>query len=769
MIKISLIMLLGLILFMSMDSVTAQEVLERVQDKDIFFSTEEDFIAEMPGAIPIISDGDLLNSGGYVYMRNLELLKQFNVSFDLGLDAADVINITDRIVAFSTELDHPAWLFTAGDLLATNGAILPNAALLAAFHLSRDLDLGLDAVHFKGSQDSVIYFLDVVKKMGRKYWLQNPLMLIRCLKKYGIDIWFSTEGTPPDRRRPRFLDGDLLSAASGTILLSNHDALPITVPAGIPQRGVDFGMDAVTVSRVQPGPIQPRCVDSEDLPLGKEYRLGDVFTDSDVTITVQRFHLSNGQWTSNGFTKVENTGRSGGTGQDMQVNNVNLDFNFGCTCDSLSLLFGEYGGNLNIRINGDFKNFQNFVDIHGATIGGVHVSVSNGLGNDKGKLFLLGKIKSFAIGGQELWIDHVCCYCPSDNGRILFSTEIKGKKPPFTDGDVIRSGNGVVIPHFDLIQKFKPKAKFLGLDALSIVVKIELKAQITHFNQVSVSDINVSGLAYSIQQPFGQWIQIHGYIPIDVDEYRVVYCDAAHWPCTPSQIDGIEVTAAQNWNVKADDGSGGCSANRHWYSDADGWFNAAEYRTLRNCTSDLPLTMWNSATAPNKDGLYIVWLQFRRGGVEFREPFNHYIQLDNTPPQNLAVAPKVGTLCGEFGPTDMPMMVQGHFDDTHFWHYRLVLYGGNPVGIKFYSRINHYDDPMDNVGPTGTGSGMVDLHEINVNDLPAASIDDCAYAVRLDTWDRTIRGYDFDPPNDDRPIWTGGWYSWLPFTFDYTP
>lgn len=172
------------ILIMSMSSGTAQEVLERVQDKGIFFSTEEDFVAEIPGANPIISDGDLLNSAGYVYMRNQELLRQFNVSFDLGLDAADVINITDRIVAFSTELDHPARMFTAGYLLATNGAILPSVALLAAFHLPRDLDPGLDAVHFNGSQDSIIYFLDGVKKMGRKYWQQNPSALISHLKKY---------------------------------------------------------------------------------------------------------------------------------------------------------------------------------------------------------------------------------------------------------------------------------------------------------------------------------------------------------------------------------------------------------------------------------------------------------------------------------------------------------------------------------------------------------------------------------------------------------
>ena len=101
-------------------------------------------------------------------------------------------------------------------------------------------------------------------------------------------------------------------------------------------------------------------------------------------------------------------GLAGGTGQELAVNNVNLNFDFGRPVRSISLLFGEYGGNLNIEINGDFRNFDNFTDIDGAIIGGVQVSVINGFGNDAGRLELEGVISSFSVGGQELWIDEVC-------------------------------------------------------------------------------------------------------------------------------------------------------------------------------------------------------------------------------------------------------------------------------------------------------------------------------------------------------------------------
>jgi len=109
---------------------------------------------------PNISYGDLLNAEGYVYIRNHDLLGKFDVSFDLGLDAADVIDIKDGLVTFSTELDHPDGRFTASDLLATNGAILTNSSLLAAFKIPRELDLGLDAVHFKDEREVIIEFLN---------------------------------------------------------------------------------------------------------------------------------------------------------------------------------------------------------------------------------------------------------------------------------------------------------------------------------------------------------------------------------------------------------------------------------------------------------------------------------------------------------------------------------------------------------------------------------------------------------------------------------
>lgn len=152
----------------------------------------------------------------------------------------------------------------------------------------------------------------------------------------------------------------------------------------------------------------PGCVDFEDLPLESEYRVGDTFVASGVSVTGQTFFWSNGTATDNGFARVESGGLAGGSGQDIQVNNINLAFDFGVPLPGLSLRFGEYGGNLNVEVNGDLRNFENFADIDGLQIGGVDVAVTAGQGNDQGRLALTGTINSFAIGGQELWLDDVC-------------------------------------------------------------------------------------------------------------------------------------------------------------------------------------------------------------------------------------------------------------------------------------------------------------------------------------------------------------------------
>jgi hypothetical protein len=218
---------------------------------DFAFSTEEDFITQgptPPDGNPLISDGDLLGPNHTVCARNAQLLSAFKPPADLGLDAVDVIDVERQLVAFSTELDDPGGAFTAGDLLTTHGAAIPNQAL--TFNLGvRGQDLGLDGIQVIGSLRTIVAFMDVARATGRAQYLKEPALLGQQLRQSGVDLWFTIEGTAQLPTGARILDGDILSARDGNVVIGQPDLLPGWIPAGIPQRGVDFGVDALAAPR----------------------------------------------------------------------------------------------------------------------------------------------------------------------------------------------------------------------------------------------------------------------------------------------------------------------------------------------------------------------------------------------------------------------------------------------------------------------------------------------------------------------------------------
>jgi hypothetical protein len=248
----------------------------------LVFSTEEDFVTRAPAPPDgnvIISDGDLIardpvTGATFVCARNQQLVQRFDVSEDMGLDAVDVILADRGIIAFSTELDSPHGNFAAGDLLVPDGTVIPNAVLVHRFQL-RD-NVGLDGLHFIGGQDEIIRVLEAARSIGRDGLIADPNQLLDLMKELGVDLWFSIEGTGPTATAPGILDGDLLSAVSGAKVVPQNALLDPPVPAGVPQRGVDFGLDGVTGDRE--GNIKRLLLSTEILYRGRPAP----FTDGDV-------------------------------------------------------------------------------------------------------------------------------------------------------------------------------------------------------------------------------------------------------------------------------------------------------------------------------------------------------------------------------------------------------------------------------------------------------------------------------------------------------
>lgn len=119
-----------------------------------------------------------------------------------------------------------------------------------------------------------------------------------------------------------------------------------------------------------------------------------------------------------------------------QVNNVSFDF-------------GEFGGNLNLEVNGDFTNFSQFQNLAGTTIGGANVSVnsSNVQGGTQGTVELTGAIEQFSVGGQELWLDNVEF---EQATTVTFSSPTPSKSS-YTVGDTFTSSSGVDVTVEDFV------------------------------------------------------------------------------------------------------------------------------------------------------------------------------------------------------------------------------------------------------------------------------------------------------------------------------
>ncbi len=155
----------------------------------------------------------------------------------------------------------------------------------------------------------------------------------------------------------------------------------------------------------------PDCVEFEDSATGSVYVVGNAFMDSGTSVQINDFQLSDGSWFSGGYAEIIDwdCANDDEMDHDLLINNVNAEFDFPTLQNGLELEFAESGGNVNIQVNGMLKNAPNLIGATGSW-GDVNVMCSGmgcfGVGN--GTLKIVGKIRSFSIGGQEFRIDNVC-------------------------------------------------------------------------------------------------------------------------------------------------------------------------------------------------------------------------------------------------------------------------------------------------------------------------------------------------------------------------
>lgn len=168
----------------------------------------------------------------------------------------------------------------------------------------------------------------------------------------------------------------------------------------------------------------------DDQTLGTIFHVGDSFVSGAATHTLRAYYepgVACDVWNAGGEAVIENGQNACGGGKELDLRGIADQIDFGATLDWLALNYGEYGGNTNIKINGDCVNLANLSDVNGAVLGGVLVWAVDyaQVGQSCGNLYAVGLIEEFGIAGQEFYIDNIRV-CPVGAG----TSEVGGPELP---------------------------------------------------------------------------------------------------------------------------------------------------------------------------------------------------------------------------------------------------------------------------------------------------------------------------------------------------
>ena len=157
----------------------------------------------------------------------------------------------------------------------------------------------------------------------------------------------------------------------------------------------------------QPGWAPQQCANFQD-PYPSTQPVGNTFTDSGYTFVVKEF-LDMFGTPHSGQVNIE-LGDCAADGSPAVAfcSNANITYTPGFA-NGLTLRYWDHGGSLDIQINSERRQFEDFSVINGTVIGGTTVTCSGVCGEGGiGTLMVAGPVNEFHLGGQELCVDFIC-------------------------------------------------------------------------------------------------------------------------------------------------------------------------------------------------------------------------------------------------------------------------------------------------------------------------------------------------------------------------
>ena len=170
-------------------------------------------------------------------------------------------------------------------------------------------------------------------------------------------------------------------------------------------------------------PQAQACIDFEQpLYLGTRYGAATgltsgshAFTANGIPVAVYQLAHGNGASSFNeAHIDLTSSSPAFGSGQTIRMNNINLEFDFDqlpFQAKRVTIYFLDRGGYENLSVNKS-RMFIGELSATPGQLGGVRVTnqMTTHPHSKTGILTLTGLMHNLRIGGQELWLDHVCAF-----------------------------------------------------------------------------------------------------------------------------------------------------------------------------------------------------------------------------------------------------------------------------------------------------------------------------------------------------------------------
>ncbi len=169
--------------------------------------------------------------------------------------------------------------------------------------------------------------------------------------------------------------------------------------------------------------VAETCFDFDGLTPGTTATVGPLVSTPTGNVSLQPFQDAGGTWHSGGSVEVVASNHAQATpSQELWLRNISFVANPDPDSVEAKFAYADFGGNVNLGVNGVILNLADLSDIgpltasgnYAATVGGVEVRVTrvNMFSFHFGDVSLIAPagtvIDTFGVGGAELFIDHFC-------------------------------------------------------------------------------------------------------------------------------------------------------------------------------------------------------------------------------------------------------------------------------------------------------------------------------------------------------------------------